>query len=209
MCSFNTGNVYLKPIFSSNDIKKDLIFVNCTLGFNGNINLLFANGKYDYLKSRKIKNVYPKGKRPEWADYRTVKNFKIFPETPQNYILFVLEENKTLELNNKNINYTNGLQIDSEKYCLAYHSKCDAFRNSIEKNCEIFDFNGKLLNEFNIGTGINDIQTNSKKELWVSYGDVGVFQGDDIEKKGLNCFDVNGNIYIDTIQLHILIPVIA
>jgi len=59
------NNIYLKPIFASNDIKDDLIFINCTLGFNGNINLLFADKKYDYLISRKVKNVYPKGKKPE------------------------------------------------------------------------------------------------------------------------------------------------
>jgi len=33
-------NVYLKPVFTSNDIGKDLIFINCTLGYNGNIKLL-------------------------------------------------------------------------------------------------------------------------------------------------------------------------
>jgi len=32
-------NVYIKPIFSSNDIGDSLIFINCTLGYNGNINL--------------------------------------------------------------------------------------------------------------------------------------------------------------------------
>jgi hypothetical protein len=188
-------NVYLKPIFSSNDIKENLIFINCTLGFNGNINLLFADKKYDYLKSRKVRNDYPKGmKKPEWPDYRTVTNFRIFPETLQNYKLFILEENKTLDLDNKNINYTNGLQIDSDKYCLACHSKTDAFGNSIVKNCEIYDFNGKLLNVLDIGTGINDIQTNAKQELWVSYSDNGIFQGDGLEESGLNCFDINGNI---------------
>ena len=35
----NMKNVYLKPIFSSGDIGNDLIFINCTLGYNGNINL--------------------------------------------------------------------------------------------------------------------------------------------------------------------------
>ena len=187
-------NIYLKPIFSANDIKDNLIFINCTLGFNGNINLLFAEKKYDYLKSRKIKFSFPVGKKPESPYYKTVKSFRIFPKTPQNYILFILEENKTIELNNKNINYTNGLQIDSEKYCFVCHSKHDTFQKSIKKNCEIYDINGKLLNELDIGTGINDIQTNGKSELWVSYSDTGIYMGSKLEKRGLNCFDVNGNI---------------
>ena len=96
-------NIYLKPIFSSSDIGNDLIFINCTLGYNGNINYLFADKTYDYLKSRKVKFSMPMGKEPV---YRTVTNFKIVPETSQNYKLFILEDNKTLDLNNKNINYT-------------------------------------------------------------------------------------------------------
>jgi len=194
-------NICLKPLFSSKDIGNDLIFINCTLGYNGNINLLFADKTYDYLKSRKVKNINPMKKEPEKPKYRIITNFRIVPETSQNYKLFILEENKILELNNKNINYTHGLQIDSDKYCLACHSKTDAFHNSIEKNCEIYDINGKLLNEFTIGTGINDIQTNSNKELWVSYSDNGIYNSPDndgtwshIERKGLNCFDINGNI---------------
>jgi hypothetical protein len=188
------NNIYLKPIFSSNDIKDDLIFINCTLGFNGNTNLLFADKNYDHLISRQIENVGPKGKNPEWPTYRTVKNFTIYPKTLQNYKLFILEENKTIDLNNKNINYTHGLQIDTDKYCFICHSKRDSFKNSINKNCEIYDSNEKLLNILNIGTGINDVQTNSRKELWVSYSDIGIYQGDNIEKKGLTCFDVNGSI---------------
>jgi len=157
------NNITLKPIFSANDLKDDLIFVNCTLGFNGNINLLFAEKRYDYLISRKVINVGPKGMNPEGPTYRTVRNFTIFPKTLQNYILYIPEQNKTIELNNKNIYYTNALQIDTDKYCFICHSKKDAFRNSIKKNCEIYDFNGNLLNVLDLGTGINDIQTNGKK----------------------------------------------
>jgi hypothetical protein len=188
-------NIILKPIFSSNDIAEDLIFVNCTLGYNGNVNLLFAEKVYDHLKCRKVEN-YPPGTKPkpEWPEYRIVVNFQIYPETPQNYKLLMLEENKIMELNNKNINYTNGMQVDSDKYCFACHSRGDAFKNKLDKNCQIFDSNGMLLNEIVIGTGVLDIQTNSSHELWVSYNDTGIFLGDDIGEKGLNCFDIDGNI---------------
>jgi hypothetical protein len=192
--NINMENIILKPIFSANDIKDDLIFINCTLGFNGNINLLFAEKRYDYIISRQIENVYPVGKRLEKPTYRTVRNFTIFPKTLQDYILYIPEENKVIEVKNKNINYTHGLQIDTDKFCFICHSKRDSFRNSINKNCEIYDSNGKLLNMLNIGTGINDVQTNSKKELWVSYSDIGIYQGDNLEKKGLNCFNVNGKV---------------
>jgi len=136
-------NIYLKPIFSSKDIKDDLIFIKCTLGYNGNIDLLFADKIYDHLISRVFENIYPKHiKREGPPTYRTVKNFTIFPKTPQNYILFIPEENKTIELNNKNINYTNGLQIDTDKYCFVCNLKVDSFRNIIKKNCEIYNSNG-------------------------------------------------------------------
>ena len=193
------NNIILKPIFSANDLKEDLIIINCTLGFNGNINLLFAEKRYDYLISRQIENVGPKGRNPEGPTYRTVRNFTIVPKMPQDYILYIPEENKTIELKNKNINYTNALQIDTDKYCFICHSKHDAFKNYIKKNCVIYDFNKNLLNKLDVGTGINDIQTNGKKELWVSYSDNGIYgnnPGDcsHIERCGLNCFDINGKI---------------
>jgi len=192
-------NIYLKPIFSSNDIKDDLIFINCTLGFNGNINLLFAEKKYDYLILRKVKMFTQKGKSLNGPHIELLEILQYIQKRPKIIYCIIPEENKTIELNNKNLNYTNALQIDTDKYCFICHSKRDAFRNSIEKNCEIYDFNKNLLNKLDIGTGINDIQTNGKKEIWVSYSDNGIYvnnPGDNshIERKGLNCFDINGNI---------------
>ena len=191
----------LKPIFSSNDIGKDLIFINCTLGYNGNINLLFADKTYDYLKSLNVTHYMPVGKEAGKPIHRTLLKFCIIPIAPQNYRLVVLEENKVLELNKKNINYTHALQIDDDKYCFICHSKSDSFKKFIKKNCEIYNCKGKIKRKLNLGDNINDIQTNGKHELWVSYSDSGVFFSSKLEEKGLNCFMPNGKIkykYDDT-----------
>jgi hypothetical protein len=183
-------SVYLKPFFSSNDIGKDLIFINCTLGYNGNINLLFADKIYNYLEPMTVKHYMPGSGE---TVIRTLIKFRIFPEAPQNYRLFVLEENRILELSNKNINYTHALQIDDDKYCFICHSKKDSFRKFIKKNCEIYNFHGKYIRKFDMGHGIIDIQTNSNKELWVSYSDSGIYNSDNnVGRAGLNCYDING-----------------
>jgi hypothetical protein len=190
-------NVYLKPIFSSDDIGKDLIFINCTLGYNGNINLLFADKTYDYLESKYLKDIFPgffRTEKDNGLSFKIVNHFKIFPKNPQNYKLYILEENKFLELNNKNINYTHGLQIDSDKYLLVCHSKEDASDNTIKKNCEIYNPNGKLLKKLDFGSKINNIQIINNHEIWVSYYDIAGFCRGKKEGNGLNCFDHKGNI---------------
>ncbi|MCL2128739.1 MAG: hypothetical protein FWH35_00100 [Treponema sp.] len=95
-------NMYLRPIFNSTDIAKDLILINCTLGFDGKINLLFADGVYDNTKINRnnLKNL-DTSKRVEIGDV-TIRNLKIIPSAPQNYKLVVLgNENIIVEFNNQ------------------------------------------------------------------------------------------------------------
>jgi hypothetical protein len=63
-------------------------------------------------------------------------------------------------------------------------------------NCQIIDQNENIINEFTIGSGYRDIQTNNNHELWVSYGDTAIYflEHNDIAKGGLNCFNLNGEI---------------
>jgi hypothetical protein len=85
------------------------------------------------------------------------------------------------------------MQIDIDTYCFICHTIDEKFRN----NVKLTDCKGKMINEFSIGTGVNDVQTNSKRELWVSYSDVGIYSNlfeESIEESGLNCFDIFGNI---------------
>lgn len=84
------------------------------------------------------------------------------------------------------------MQIDIDTYCFICHTVDEKFRN----NVKLTDSNGKITNEFSIGTGVNDIQTNNKHELWVSYSDNGIYSNifdESIEQSGLNCFDIFGN----------------
>jgi hypothetical protein len=183
---------YLEPVFNSLEISNKLILINCSLGYNGSINLLFADNQYDSFNVKQIKVADPLGKRD--LGYRYRKKFKIRPSTPQNYRLIILGENhKVIEFNNEKINYTHGMQIDSDTYCFICHTADEKFRN----NVKLTDCRGKTINGFTIGTGVNGVQTNSKHELWVSYSDIGIYSNvleESIDQSGLNCFDVFGNI---------------
>ena len=186
----NNRMIILKPIFTSEDFGKDLIFINCTLGYDGNVNLLFADKKYDYQK---------KGKR-EWTLVRSfsqdVKYFQIIPETPQNYRLIIPETKKVIELNNRSINYTHGIQIDKNTFCFACKSTSDFIKNKLDKNCHIFDDKGSMLNEFYIGKGVKRIQTAGKNRMWVSYDDVGSTSNkNDFGASALVCIDDSGEVF--------------
>ena len=161
--------VILNPVFLSDDFGKDLIFIKCTLGYDGEINMLFVDKKYE--------------------------RFKIKPETPQNYRLILPEKNKVISFDNQNINYTHGLQIDENKYCLACYTRRDSFKNRLNNNCKIFDESGVIINEFPIGSGVEDIQTSNRNEIWISFSDIGYFQnGGKFRACALICLDEKGEV---------------
>jgi len=182
----------LEPVYDFSDLYPNFVFVNCSLGYDGNVNILFADGKYDYLKARKVKNIDPVGGK-DWG-YRIVKNYRIYPPNPQDYKLLILDKNNhIIEFRNKNINYTHGLQVDTDKFCFICHTLDGRFRN----NAKLTNGNGKILKEFTIGTGVKDVQTNKNHELWVSYTDYGIntnYFKISHEYSGINCFDTSGNI---------------
>ena len=182
--------IILNPVFSSDDFGKDLIFIKCTLGYDGEINMLFADKKYDNLKNKIISAFHDNG-----SIYRKLKWFKIKPETPQNYRLILPEKNKVICFNNQKINYTHGLQIDENKYCLACRTREDGFRSRLNNNCKIIDEKGTIINEFPIGSGVEDIQTSSRNEIWVSFSDFGYFDnGGKFRERALICLDEKGEV---------------
>jgi len=65
-----------------------------------------------------------------------------------------------------------------------------------EKNAMVYSREGKLLRQFVLGDGINDVQTTSDGKIWVSYFDEGVFGNfgwkEPLGASGLICFDANG-----------------
>jgi len=185
-------NITLNPIFDSLEIPRDLVFIRSCLGYDGKVNILFAESKYDCIEEKKIINFLKSSEND--PEYRIWKKFKICPSSPQNYWLLILgDDTKIVKLLNQNINYTHGLQIDHDKYCFIYHT----FDENFDKNLKITTDSGKILNEFSIGRGINDVQTNKNHELWVSYSDDGIYYGpskNTLACSGLNCFDAFGNI---------------
>jgi hypothetical protein len=182
--------IKLSPVFFANEVSEKIIFINCSVGYDRNINLLFADSIYDHLTIKRVKCSDPLGKN-RFSGYRTVKNFKIHPSNLQNYRLVVLgHEINIIELYEENINYTHGIQIDHEKYCFICHIINGEYKN----NTKMVNGSAQAVIEFSIGTGVIDIQTNKLHELWVSYNDEAVYDKQDIGIRGLNCFDVSGKI---------------
>ena len=160
--------VILKPVFSSKDFGDDLIFINCTLGYDGHINLLFADKEYDCQE---------------------------VPRFPQNYRMIIPEKNKVIELNNKKIYYTMGLQFDENKYCLICAATSNNAKDHLDKKCHIFNFSGKKINEFYIGIGAKSIQTASKNKIFISYDDDGFLKNEnDFSGSALVCINDDGEV---------------
>jgi len=91
--------INLEPFFKVNDISEDLIFINCTLGNDGNVNLLFAEKEYDDKKIFKKKDLRGYDKNAAY--------FKIQPEKPQNYLLVIPEKNKVIRYIDQKIDFYN------------------------------------------------------------------------------------------------------
>jgi hypothetical protein len=133
--------IILEPIFSYDDLSKDLVLINYSLGYNGNVNILFAEKKYDCIRKGKQDFSPGLGIKRNGVLYRVRNedNFTIQPRRAQNYRLFIPEENKIFEINNKKINYTHALQVDIDKYCFACKRTHDNFKHILMNNCQIID----------------------------------------------------------------------
>lgn len=63
-----------------------------------------------------------------------------------------------------------------------------------DMNAHIYSDDGLLLRTFHAGDGIEDVQTTSDGDIWVSYFDQGVYGSDELGHHGLVCFDENGRL---------------
>ena len=68
----------------------------------------------------------------------------------------------------------------------------DSNQSSLQLNARVYDFDGNLLREFELGDGIEDIQTTASGDIWASYFDEGVF-GRTVAAAGLVRFDAHGS----------------
>ncbi|MDR1912129.1 MAG: hypothetical protein LBQ52_07290 [Helicobacteraceae bacterium] len=112
---------------------------------------------------------------------------------PKNYKLIILgKDTNAIDRISKN-EYHFAMQIANDRYCFIRARSRHLGENRYEKNCEIVDGFGAKIDEFFIGDGIEDAQTNANSELWVSYFDEGVYSGDPFGQNGLNCFNIKGD----------------
>jgi len=59
-------------------------------------------------------------------------------------------------------------------------------------NGDIFDKNGNLTASLNLGDCAQHVQATPSGDIWIGYGDEGIFGGDDVEREGLVCFGPEG-----------------
>ena len=59
-------------------------------------------------------------------------------------------------------------------------------------NGDIFDTKGKLTRSLELGDCTEHIQATSSGDIWIGYGDEGVFGGSDLGPEGLVCLGANG-----------------
>ncbi len=176
-----SNKVTLAPILRLKDIIGNYIFNNCSLGYDGEINLLFSKTKLDNRSEDKCL-------------------YKIFPDKPQNYKLLIVMSSgiKIFSLTNQTMNYSYASQVSKNEYLFVCPQAIFYNQNDFDKNCRIFNDEGNLIHEFTIGNGVDDIQINSRNEIWVSYSDEGIFGNYGwicpIGSSGLNCFNKNGDL---------------
>jgi hypothetical protein len=177
-------NIVSKAIFALKDIGEEYVFINCSFGYDGNINLLFLRSpSEDAVENRKKGECY----------------FKLFSEYPQEYLFIKLSEHiEKITFLQKRMNYTDALQLDENKYLFAC-ARCVDSEGNIDDaaNCEILDRNDEVLISFYIGDGITDIQTNSKHEIVIAHYDRDVYG--EIDSSGLTQHSEDGhrkNIYL-------------
>ena len=76
--------------------------------------------------------------------------------------------------------------------------RCDYRDGDPEKNAVVYAKDGKILRQFVLGDGINDVQTTNDGLIWVSYFDEGVFGNfgwnEPMGSSGLNCFNSTGQL---------------
>lgn len=68
---------------------------------------------------------------------------------------------------------------------------CNGRQKAQSPNARIYNTDGSLIRELCLGDGIQDLQTTSSGDIWVSYFDEGVF-GSTVASAGLARFDAQG-----------------
>jgi hypothetical protein len=79
-----------------------------------------------------------------------------------------------------------------------------------ENNIRIYAFDGTPVGRFVAGFSVRHCQSSTRGDVWVGYGDEGIFGPEQPGNAGLNCFDTHGNRlfrYDEFAERHKLPPV--
>lgn len=119
------------------------------------------------------------------ADWKDDNGLLVILKEKRQFLIFI-NDNNCLTPPIK-LKYSIVRWIDTDKILIA-----DARNETNIDNVFILDLNGTIINSFNGGDGIEDIEI-SEEGLWISYFDEGVY-GNGISSEGLVLFDFTGNV---------------
>lgn len=113
-------------------------------------------------------------------DYYEIRNGARFPKIKthsHNYLIFKIKDSNLVryDIKNQNYNYHFVQMLPENEILLVCARSQLRSKNDYDLNAKVFSTDGKLKREFLLGDGINNIQTNSNGEIWVSYFDEGIF----------------------------------
>jgi hypothetical protein len=156
-----------------------------TCGSNGELILLWVNGPF----GSGTHGVLQVPTRPE--------NYRIDYQSNGEWQQFQLHESTE--------NFTSVQRFGDEGWVLVRGRAKD----ESDQNACVFGATGDWIRSFHIGDGVEDIQSTSQNEIWVSYFDEGVFSSVETGRGGLLCFDSQGKKIFDYQSLAIAVPPIA
>lgn len=72
-----------------------------------------------------------------------------------------------------------------------------------EPNAFLLNIEGKLLNSFYVGTGIQVCRVDDQERIWIGYSDEGIFEPDSIGEDGIVCFNKNGAVVYNDFHISV------
>jgi len=176
--------------------------ISISIAPNNDICVLILQNKLDYTKKSSGGATFPKTK----------------PEKENDYLAIIFNKNKISKINIKKQkwNYHFIQSLDKKEILLANARSQFFSKDSYELNAKVFDNTGKLIREFWLGDGIQDLKTTKEGMIWTSYFDEGIFGNfgweNPIGASGLRSWDKNGKPkyeYKDPSKKHFIVDCYA
>ncbi len=177
-----TGTVTAFHRLNIRELIEDWHLITVTAGPRADVLVLCGEQPPDYRIAQGL-GIFPKLQADQ------TNRFRIYHHTPWDTVTVT-----TLETP-ENIHEIQPIGNDR---LLAVRSRA---RDASDKNAHIYRVEGQHVRSFHAGDGIEDVQTTSNGQIWVSYFDEGVFGGSGPGQDGVVCFRSAGEPLVRFNQL--------